>query len=63
MKIKHARRKVVVSFVTLIGLLGFMPSGMAQVPVNFPDANLKAAVETALGISDPTPTDMLALQV
>ncbi len=30
-------------------------------PVYFADANLKAAVEKQLGISDPTPTDMLRL--
>ncbi len=30
-------------------------------PVYFPDANLKAVVEQVLGITEPTPTDMLAL--
>lgn len=30
-------------------------------PVHFPDANLKAAVEQELWISDPTPMDMLGL--
>ncbi|MCH8215648.1 MAG: leucine-rich repeat domain-containing protein [Planctomycetes bacterium] len=30
-------------------------------PVNFADANLKACVEAALNVSNPTPTDMLAL--
>ena len=33
----------------------------AQGPVYFADANLKAAVETSLGVADPTPTDMLGL--
>jgi internalin A len=33
----------------------------AEEPVDFADANLKAAVETELGINDPTPTDMLEL--
>jgi len=33
----------------------------AEVPVVFADAKLKAAVEAALWVSDPTPTDMLAL--
>lgn len=33
----------------------------AEDPVVFADANLKAAVEAALGISNPTPTDMLGL--
>jgi Leucine-rich repeat (LRR) protein len=37
-------------------------SAMAQNPVHFPDANLKSAVEDALWINDPTPTDMLGLQ-
>ena len=32
-----------------------------ETPVSFADANLKAAVEAELGISDPTPTDMKAL--
>ncbi len=36
-------------------------SARAESPVVFEDANLKAAVEAALWISDPTPTDMLAL--
>ena len=34
---------------------------LAEDPVYFPDANLKAAVEQALGKTDPTPTDMLTL--
>ena len=33
----------------------------AEDPVVFADQNLKAAVEEALGIADPTPTDMLSL--
>jgi hypothetical protein len=33
----------------------------SDAPVRFPDANLKAAVEQELWISDPTPTDMLGL--
>ena len=38
-------------------------SGMvfAQGPVNIPDANLKAAIEAELGISDPTAADMLGM--
>jgi len=32
-------------------------------PVYFADVNLKAAVERQLGISEPTPTDMLALDI
>ena len=38
-------------------------SVMAEDPVYFADANLKAAVESELGITDPTPTDMLALTI
>lgn len=34
---------------------------LADAPVHFADVNLKTAVEAELGISDPTPTDMLAL--
>ncbi len=33
----------------------------AEDPVYFADAHLKAAVEAALGKSDPTPSDMLGL--
>jgi internalin A len=33
----------------------------AEDPVYFPDARLKAAVEAALGVTDPTPTEMLGL--
>lgn len=33
----------------------------AEEPVDFPDPNLKDCVEAKLGISDPTPTDMLGL--
>ncbi len=35
----------------------------AEVPVDFADAHLQEAVEAALWISDPTPTDMLGLTV
>ena len=35
-------------------------SVMAEEPVYFADASLEAAVESELGITDPTPTDMLA---
>ncbi len=37
------------------------PDPGAECPVSFYDSNLKAAVELALGISDPMPSDMLAL--
>ena len=36
-------------------------SGLGLAQVSFNDANLKAAVEAELGISDPTPADMLGL--
>lgn len=36
-------------------------SAQAESPVEFADAKLKAAVEAALWVADPTPTDMLAL--
>ncbi len=38
------------------------PVVRAEEPVYFADANLKADVETELGTTDPTPTDMLRLQ-
>ncbi len=53
--------KAVVSALGLFCLLVFSQSAMAEDPVYFPDANFKAAVESELGISDPTPTDMLSL--
>jgi hypothetical protein len=61
MKTRQARTKVVVSLLALVVLLGLSPFAMAEDPVYFADANLKAAVESHLGISDPTPTDMLSL--
>jgi len=39
----------------------FAGPALAEDPVYFPDPNLKAAVERSLGISAPTPTDMLHL--
>ena len=47
----------------LLVILGASHSVFAEDPVFFADANLKAAVEAELGISDPTPTDMLGLTV
>ena len=57
----HASKKVATIAVALIGLLALSHAAMAQDPVYFADANLKAAVESALGISNPTSTDMLLL--
>jgi len=42
-------------------LLIVAATASAEDPVDFPDENLKAAVEQALDVSDPTPSDMLAL--
>lgn len=53
-----------ISFVMLLGLIGFVSLAIGEdqsEPVYFADANLKAAVEDALGISDPTIIDMLEL--
>jgi len=41
-------------------VLGIGVPGQAA-PVNIPDVNLKAAIETELGVTDPEPDDMLAL--
>ena len=60
-KREKTRTKVAVSLLALVMLLGLSPLVMAEEPLFLADANLKAAVEDALGISDPTPTDMLAL--
>ena len=49
---------------TYVATLVFLVTGkmgFAQQPVEFHDANLKAAVETELGIMDPTPADILSL--
>ena len=43
----------------LVGTLA--AEAVAEEPVTFGDANLKAAVEAKLGKTDPTPTDMLGL--
>ncbi len=45
----------------LVLSLSLLTSAWAEEPVDFPDGNLKAAVEDALWISDPTPSDMLGL--
>jgi len=45
--------------------IGFDPGqgGGGEEPIQFPDSRLKAAVEAALGLFNPTPTDMLRLTV
>ncbi len=39
----------------------FISPTLAEEPVYFSDENLKAAIEAELGVSDPTPTEMLYL--
>ena len=51
-------RAILASFLSL--LAAPLPL-TAQEPVYFADPNLELVVETALGISDPTPADMLGL--
>ena len=41
--------------------MGISQIAVTEDPVYFADANLKVAVESALGITNPTPTDMLLL--
>ena len=53
--------KLLTSSVCLLMLTA--ASVRAEDPVYFADANLKAAVEYELGITDPTLTDMLSLTV
>ncbi len=45
----------------LVSLLTAATAAKAEDPVNIPDPALKAAIEAALGIPNPTPTDMLRL--
>ena len=52
------KKKTVWMFIVVAMLSGVV---LAEEPVYFADAKLKARVEAELGISDPTPTDMLAL--
>lgn len=49
------------TYVAALVFLAAGKMGFAQQPVEFHDANLKVAVETELGIMDPTPADMLSL--
>jgi hypothetical protein len=51
--------KILPLVLTLSGVL--LSTAWAEDPVHFEDPALKAAVEEALWISDPTPSDMLAL--
>ena len=52
----------ITSIVVAALVIGSLPSvSRAEDPVTFADPNLQAAVEAELGVSNPTPTDMLAL--
>ncbi len=48
-------------FVALAGFLWISVAAGAESPVYFADSVLKKAVEQTLGVSNPTPSDMLAL--
>ncbi len=48
-------------YFVLVLSVSLLQSAQAEDPVFFADANLKAAVENELWVSDPTPTDMLNL--
>jgi internalin A len=50
-----------VPYLTTILVLSISSFGSAGAPVDFVDANLEAAVEAQLGVSDPSPEDMLDL--
>lgn len=53
--------KKLLGILTIVTVLSISSIAFAEDPVNFPDPNLKVAVEEALGITNPTPTDMLNL--
>lgn len=48
-------------FFCVVFLCTYVCISLAESPVYFADLNLQAAVETELGFSDPTPSDMLGL--
>lgn len=56
------RARVHLTVFVLIVYAAITPQAQAEDPVYFPDANLKAAVEAALAVADPAPTDMLGLE-
>ncbi len=59
---ERARQKLVRRLsVALAGLLWLSVAARAESPVYFADSALEQAVEDKLGVSDPTPSDMLAL--
>ncbi len=52
-------KRVVFLYVVMLSVS--MGQAWAEDPVHFADAKLKALVEAELGVTDPTPTDMLGL--
>jgi len=50
-----------IAYLVIILVATIASQARAEDPVYFADTNLKACVEAQLGISDPTPTDMLGL--
>ena len=52
------RKRVAAAIITIVFLAG---TASGEDPVYFADETLKAAVEEALWVSNPTPTDMLQL--
>ena len=50
-----------VKYLVAILILSMSSRVVAEDAVNFADANLKAAVEVQLGVSDPLPETMLGL--
>jgi hypothetical protein len=52
-------KKKIHFMIILISMMSYV--SWAEEPVFFADANLKAVVEETLGITDPTPIDMLEL--
>lgn len=53
------QKSILISFI--VGILAISGVSRAEDPVYFADSNLKATVEAELGITNPTPTDMLGL--
>jgi len=57
----NAKNVIIVALAMLFAIAAASKS--QESPVHFDDIALKAAVEEALGITDPTPTNMLGLTV
>jgi hypothetical protein len=54
-------KKFSIILIALVCCVSFSELALAEDPVSFADPNLKIAVESALGILDPTPAEMLTL--